>query len=59
MYTKTTAACGSHCNGKAHYPKTFGSTLSFPFFPIGLQIEILVQIPTPALSISLQWIAYL
>lgn len=31
MYTKTTAACGSRCNGKAHYLKTSGPSLSFPF----------------------------
>lgn len=31
MYTKITAACGSRCNGKAHYLKTFGPSLSFPF----------------------------
>lgn len=30
MYTKTTAACSSHCNGKIHYPKTLGPRLPFP-----------------------------
>lgn len=29
MYTKTTAACGSHCNGKHIIPKTFGPRLTF------------------------------
>lgn len=44
--------------GKHITPKVVDCVCLF-LFPIGLQIEKPLQIFTPALSISLQWIAYL
>lgn len=49
MYTKATAACGPHSDGKAHYPKTFGSRFAFfPFPRLDLRLKHLSK-PSPRL----------